>query len=160
MTRSSNNEVHRIPHPRRVRNPVTSDVRLKMKRKTLGALILLACTGVIVVWHLSQGHTAKTTSDVTQPFELRTTAPVGPFRTGASYVIATGYMDGDATLEITSNNGRDRRTETLSGNFKRRQFGGPEEWVKDLSVRYVPGTARHGEIKLALYCGQNMPRDR
>lgn len=131
-----------------------------MKRKILSALILLACTGAAVIWLLSQGHTAKTTSDVTQPFELQTSAPVGPFRTGALYVIATGHMDGDATLQITSNDGRDHRTETLSGNFERQQFGGPEEWVKDLSVRFVPGTARHGEVTLALYCGRNMPRDK
>lgn len=75
-------------------------------------------------------------------------------------MLATGHLDGDATLQIVSNHGRDQRMETLSGDFEEKRFGEPEAWVTDLNVRFLPGTARSGEVTLALYCGRNLPRNK
>ena len=88
------------------------------------------------IWHRSQGCTVFEVRDVTKPAEFRVKAPVMPFRNGALFVRAEGHLTGNATLDIISNHGRDRRTGELAGNFGSKEYGGPEDWVDDLSVQY------------------------
>lgn len=66
-----------------------------------------------------------------------------------------GQLDGDATLQIDSNHGRDRRTEVLSGTIQGKTIGGAEEWVDDLVVQFNPGTARQGHLTILMACGKN-----
>ena len=78
-------------------------------------------------------------------------------RNGALLLRVNGQLDGVATLELVSNGGRDRRVETISGRIDNLEIGGAEEWVDDLIVKYVPGTANAGKLELTLACGQNLP---
>lgn len=115
-------------------------------------LVLLIAIGVAyVLW--PRGHKSVTISDVSREFSASVRAPVRPFGSGALYVIVEGRLDGDAALEVISNRGRDRREVSLRGPEVSFITGGAEDWVDDLKVHYRPGTAKTGQLYVALYCG-------
>lgn len=132
-----------------------------MKRISIAAaLVVIALCATVFIWHKSRGCAVFEVRDVTKAAEFRVKAPVMPFRNGALFVRAEGHLNGNATLNILSNKGRDHRTGQLADNFGSKQYGGPEDWVDDLLVQYSPGTATEGQITLTLACGRNLPERR
>ena len=129
-----------------------------MKAKSILFLMLLFSVGVIIaVMQLSRGGLGDLMiSDVTQPIQKTVKAPIVPFRNGALFVVVNGQLDGNATLKITSNHGRDHRTEVLSGIILNKTIGGAEEWVDDLVVRFEPGSAKKGQVRIQMACGKNL----
>lgn len=125
--------------------------------KWLKILLVLICVAVVTVVaiHRSRGHGELVVLDVIQPIEKGIKAPFMPFRNGALFVTVQGELDGDATLQIVSNHGRDRRTEVLSGSIRTKNIGDAEEWVDDLVVRFEPGSAKHGHVRMLMACGRN-----
>jgi len=118
--------------------------------------VLLVGATLFVLQEHYRGAGGFVVSDVTRPAECSIKAPVILFRSGALFVTVEGQLDGDARLDITSNNGLDKRTEPLSGKISKRTIGGAEEWVDDLVVRYVPGSAKQGNLKIQMVCGKNL----
>jgi hypothetical protein len=129
------------------------------RRLLLPLFLLIAATAGLYLWHSSRGHAIVIIDNVTRPVEHSIKSPLKPFCNGAVYVQVDGYLNGDATLQIISNHGRDSRTELISGQLLKKRFGGPEEWADDLLVRYLPGTATTGHIALTLACGRNIGND-
>ena len=130
-----------------------------MKRWIIILLVLATAAAVrFAALELSRGHGHFVVSDVTRPMERAIRAPVVLFRNGALFVTVDGQLDGDATLLILSNHGRDRRNEVLSGTMQGRTIGGAEEWVDDLVVRFEPGSARRGQVRIQMACGKNPKR--
>jgi len=75
-------------------------------------------------------------------------------------VIVEGHLDGDASLEIISNHGRDRQELALHGPQVAIATGGAEAWVDDLQVKYHANAAKTGQLYVSLYCGKNLtPED-
>jgi hypothetical protein len=95
-------------------------------------------------------------SDVTQPIQKTVKAPLMPFRNGAMFVAVDGQLDGNARLLISSNHGRDHRMEILSGTIHGKIIGSSEEWVDDLVVRFEPGSAKQGHVRIRMACGKNL----
>ena len=125
--------------------------------KKLIILVMLVCAAIAgIQW--SRGHGQFLVSDVTQPMQKEIKAPFMPFRNGALFVTVDGQLNGDATLQIVSNHGRDRRTEVLSGTIQNKIIGGAEEWVDDLVVRFEPGSAKQGHLTIVMTCGKNRKR--
>jgi hypothetical protein len=122
------------------------------------ALLILVFAAVVVAAGIqrSRGLGQFVVSDVTQPMQKAIKAPVMPFRNGALFVAVDAQLDGDATLLIISNHGRDRRTEALSGTIQDKIIGGAEEWVDDLVVRFEPGSAKQGYVRILMACGKNL----
>jgi len=137
-------------------------MRLAIKNKIILALIVLTSIGVVfaVIQKMSRGGEGELLiSDVTKPVQKSITAPMVPFRNGALFVNVTGELDGHATLQIISNNGRDRRTEVLSGVIVNKTTGGAEDWVDDLVVRFEPGSAKTGNLRIQMACGKNLKKN-
>jgi hypothetical protein len=130
-----------------------------MKSKLMIFLVpVLFAVAIIVGIQLSRGLGELVISDVTQPTQKTIKAPIAPFRNGALFVIVDGQLDGNATLQITSNYGRDHRMEGLSGTVQSKTIGGAEEWSDDLIVQFIPGTAKQGHIRILMACGKNVKR--
>lgn len=125
---------------------------------TIAGILLVGATIFVLQEHF-RGVGGFVVSDVTRPAECSIKAPMSPLRNGALFVTVEGQLDGDARLDITSNNGLDKRTESLSGKISKRTIGGAEDWASDLVVRYVPGSAKKGNVKIQMVCGKNL-RDR
>ena len=115
--------------------------------------LLLLVAGVLGFLLWPRGHKSVMVSDVSRPFSASVRAPVRPFGSGAVYVLVEGRLDGDATLEIVSNRGRDRREVALRAPDVSIISGGAEDWVDDLQIHYRPDTAKTGQLYIALYCG-------
>lgn len=126
-----------------------------MKRWIILLVLATVAVAVFAGIELSRGHDSFVVSDVTRPMQRAIRAPVLLFRNGALFVTVDGQLDGDATLLVVSNHGRDRRTEVLSGIVHGRTIGGAEEWVDDLVVRFEPGSARCGQLTIRMACGKN-----
>jgi len=122
---------------------------------------MLVCGAIVIVAGLqwSRGHGIIVVSDVTRAVQQTIKAPIMPFRNGALFVAVDGQLDGDATLQITSNRGRDHRTEVLSGTIQNKTIGGAEEWVDDIVVRFEPGSAKQGHVRIQMACGKNLKRN-
>ncbi|MEN3940577.1 hypothetical protein WJU23_04725 [Prosthecobacter sp. SYSU 5D2] len=74
-------------------------------------------------------------------------------------VIFKGHLDGDATLDIVSNQGRDRHQIRLKPGEVMGSYGGAEDWTDDIQVRYTPGTARSGHLYLSVYSGRILSQE-
>ena len=122
---------------------------------------MLVCVAIVIIAGLqwSRGHGIFVVSDVTRAVQKTIKVPIMPFRNGALFVVVDGQLDGNATLQITSNHGRDHRTEVLSGTVQNKTIGGAEEWVDDLVVSFVPGTAKQGYVRIQMACGKNLKKD-
>ncbi len=131
-----------------------------MKKMIIPVLLVCVAVGISMGIQSSRGHGQFLVSDVTQSMQQTVKAPFMPFRNGALFVTVDGQLDGDATLQIVSNHGRDRRTETLSGTIQDKTIGGPEEWVDDLVVQFEPGSAKQGHLTILMACGKNPKRMR
>ena len=129
-----------------------------MKRWLILLVLVTVAVATFAALELSRGHGNFVVSDVTRPMEGAIRTPVLLFRNGALFVTVDGQLDGDAALLILSNHGRDRRTEVLSGTIQGRTIGGAEEWVDDLVVRFEPGSARRGQVRIQMACGRNPKR--
>lgn len=132
------------------------------RKKNLIGIMLAIIAGVLLVvaflvaQHHYRGVGGFVVSDVTSLAEFSIKAPMFPFRNGALFVTVEGQLDGDARLDIISNNGLDKQTEPLSGKISKKTIGGAEEWASDLVVRYVPGSAKQGNVKIQMVCGKNL----
>ena len=115
-------------------------------------LVLLFVAGLAYLFW-PRGHRSAINSDASREFSVSVRAPVRPLGSGALYVLVEGQLDGDAALEVVSNHGRDRREVSLHGRDVSLVTGGAEDWVDDLEVHYHPGTAKTGQLYIALYCG-------
>ena len=80
----------------------------------IAGLLLVGATLFVLQEHF-RGVGGFVVSDVTRPVECSIKAPMFLFRDGALFVTVEGKLDGNARLDIISNNGLDKRTETLSG---------------------------------------------
>jgi hypothetical protein len=117
----------------------------------LSCLVLIIGSVAFVRW--PQGHKSVFVTDLSRPFTVAVSSPTWLSGSGALFVIVEGQCDGDAVLDIISNHGRDRRQLLLHGPQISTIIGGAEEWVEDLEVQYRPGTAKTGQLYVALYCG-------
>ena len=105
----------------------------------------------------STGRTELHISDVTKREERAVQAPWGPFwTTGALYVMVKGTLVGNAVVHIYAHRGRDHVAMILTGGSIDQKWGGAEQWAGDLRVVYQPTTAKSGELKISLFCGQNL----
>jgi hypothetical protein len=142
-----------------VRPPGDHPAGLPMRRPHLTALIILllaagfAQCGLPTFRFPQSGHRSMVVSEVSKPFSVSAESRAFGFLNGACYVIVEGDLDGDAVLEITTNRGRDQRRLLLRGPQVARISGGPEEWVGDVQVHYLPTSAKTGRLYVALYCG-------
>lgn len=72
---NNNHEVHRIPHPRRVRNPVTSVVGMQMKRQLTGcSLVALGLIGLALSFLLVPSYPVATRAYVNMIVDVYETA--------------------------------------------------------------------------------------
>ena len=69
------------------------------------------------------------------------------------YVLYEGTIGSAAKIEVTSNKGRNTHTIQLNAGQTHGVYGGPEEWVDDLSVAFVPSPPASGSLKIGIYCG-------
>lgn len=132
-----------------------------MKRGTrflLTALLIFAALVTLVVWWRPVAHRSVVLTDVAHPVSLGVHAPL-VHSYGGLFVIVEGHLDGDAELDITSNHGRDQRRMLLHGTAIEAAEGGAEEWGEDLQVSYHPGTAKTGQLYIAIYCGEGLTRE-
>jgi hypothetical protein len=123
----------------------------------LGALLLISGCVAFVLW--PRGHRSLVVTEVSQPFSAAVFSPIRPLGSGGLFVLVEGRLDGDAVLEVTSNQGRDRREVPLHGPQISFVIGGTEDWVDDLQVQYRPTTAKTGQLYVALYCGTDFTPD-
>ena len=134
-----------------------SIVRIKMKI-LIGSLILVgACT---LGWIFYPKSTKIfTITDFSAPTEAGVRAPVRPFGSGAMYVMYEGNIDSESKIEVVSNRGRDTHSIDLNPGYVHGVYGGAEEWVDDLSVRFISDSKASGDVKIGLYCGTAFSED-
>lgn len=91
-------------------------------------------------------------SDAGQKSESVVAPPWKPFRDGAIVVAISGELDGTAQVQISSNQGHDHSTIFLKQGKVSTRLGAGKFWTDDLHVAYEPATAKHGSLKIQLYC--------
>ena len=96
-------------------------------------------------------------TELSRTHEIAVYAPVFPFRTGNVSVLYEGVISADAKLEITS--GQNAIVIPLPVGKVSGSYGGMEEWVDDLSVRYVPSGQVRGTLKIIAVCGRSHTRE-
>lgn len=109
---------------------------------------------VAIPCFLPTGEGKLIVADVTQACKQRVFAPLIFSRNGNLSVIVNGDIDGNATLRIVSNHGRDVRVKTLSEHALGEIVREYEAWVGDVVVLFEPGTARNGHLEILIACGK------
>jgi hypothetical protein len=126
-----------------------------------GCIFIVLIVLGVVAWLAnasSQSHASIKLTQVDQVCNLAAYSP--PFQLdGNMRVIYQGHLDGDATLDVVSNRGRDRHQIRVKPGEVMGNYGGAEDWVDDIQVRYTPGTARSGHLYLSVYCGKKPSRE-
>ena len=124
-----------------------------MRRPVLIVFVLVLVV-LVGFWWTHRGYDSRRFTDLSRPFSLSVSAPpFSPLRPGSLFVLVEGRLDGDAVLQVYSNHGRDYREIHLRAPSVADFTGGPEEWVDDLRVDYQPGSAKAGDLYIAVYCG-------
>jgi|GEM_PF-4983299 len=116
--------------------------------------IMLVALMVVVCWRGYQ-HSSQTVTltDLSKEHEISVRASLHPFLTGALHVVYEGCLDADASLEITHDSGRKEVISLQAGEVSG-IYGSAEAWEPNLSVRFVPGGAIHGTLKIMAVCGR------
>src|SRR2546421_418318 len=127
-------------------------------RKTAITLLLLG-SSVFAYWWTHRGHDSRHLSDLSRAFTLSVRAPWMGLEGGAMYVLVEGRLDGDAVVKVRSNYGRDYRELHLHPPAVAEILGGAEEWVRNASVEYQPGSAKAGDLYIAIYCGAGFSKE-
>ena len=120
-------------------------------------VILVVFTAILftaISHFLLTGEGSLVVDDVTQRYSKRVFAPLLFFRNGNLSVTVNGNLDGDATLRIVSNHGRDIRTKTLTEHTLGEIVREYEAWAGDVVVLFEPGTARNGHLEILTTCGK------
>lgn len=119
-------------------------------------LIILGSLAAGGLWRALVTPSGKTAifTDLSRAHEIYVRAPFFRFCTGALYVLYEGSVSTNAVLELVSNHGRDKAVIPLSAGEVSGVYGGAEEWVPDLSVRFVPHGVSRGTLKIAAVCGR------
>ena len=119
--------------------------------------VVLGGIGLFTFWS-RDSHQTFTVTDVSRPFVASVHSPHFALH-GALYVIVEGHLDGDASLKLISNHGRDRQEIALHSPQVAIATGGAEEWVDDLQIEYHASAAKTGQLYVSLYCGKNLAPD-
>ena len=122
------------------------------RRAILVVSVVLVC--VLVSCLRLTGKGLLIVDDVTQRHSKSVLAPLLPFRNGNLSVTVTGSLDGDATLRIVSNHGRDIRTEIVTESTRGEIVREYEAWADDVVVTFEPGTAKNGHLEVLITCGK------
>ena len=124
------------------------------KHGWIGFLILVLLVAGIMCWRNHVSHSGETVTllDLSRAHEISACAPILPFRTGNVRVLYEGVISSDAKLEITS--GQNRTVIPLPAGEVSGHYGGPEDWVGRVSVRYVPSGFVRGTLKITAVCGR------
>ena len=128
-----------------------------MKKLFLAILALVVIGAAGFVWSFFGTHKSLTTSDIGRKFSLSAKAPCGIlWGTGSAYALLHGQINGTARIQIIGNNERDQTDFIIGPGRVEIAQGGPEEWIGDYSIHYIPLTATSGTISASVYCGHGM----
>ncbi len=127
--------------------------------KTTALLIGLAAFAVgvgLVLFFGPKGRADLRITAVSQGAMASTQAPWGMFWSrDNTYVIVRGELDGTARLHVFWDQSH-TTTELGPGKIYIKQ-GGADQRCKTLKVTFEPGSAKSGELNIALLCGRNAP---
>jgi hypothetical protein len=133
--------------------------RSHKKLKILVVSLLLVAISILTWFFYPNSSKVMTITDFFSPVEASVRSPIRPFGSGSLFVIYEGNLGSSAKIEVLSNQARDRHTIELKPGHVRGIYGGAEEWVNDLKIRFIPSTASPGNLKIGLYCGSSFSEE-
>jgi hypothetical protein len=127
--------------------------------KIIVAISLLAAIGIIAWFFYPISSKMMTITDFASPVEASVHSPIRPMGSGSLFVMYEGNLSSSAKIEVLSNQARDTHTIELKPGHVQGIYGGAEEWVDDLKIKFIPSTADHGNLKIGLYCGSSFSEE-
>ena len=136
---------------------------LNVKKLSLGCSIIVGIVFTVFCFFLvvrvltwpPAGQTV-TLTDLSKAQEIYVRSPIFPFRTGNMHILYEGVLSTNATFEVISG---DKTIIPLQTGEVSGIYGGLEDWLNDLSVRFVPNGTVVGTLKITAVCGRNFTKE-
>lgn len=134
-------------------------LRSHNKLKIIVTSSILAAISILTWFLYPISSKMMTITDFSSPVEASVRSPIRPLGSGSLFVMYEGNLSSSAKIEVLSNQARDTHTIELKPGHVQGIYGGSEEWVDDLKIKFIPSTAEPGNLKIGLYSGSNFSEE-